>query len=78
MIFNGIAKIDDHGGDYIVLGDYGLEGLSIVHQAQTAENALCWMTRNNYVQQTLVKMVRIEALDADLRRDLAEKEASRG
>ena len=66
MIFNGSSKIKDYGGDYLVMVDYGCEGFSMAHQAQTHEDALRWMAANNYGSpQTLVKLVRVETRDSD-------------
>lgn len=66
MIFNGSEKIKDDGGDYLVLTDYGCEGLSVTHQAATHEDALRWMTECNYGSpQTLVKLVRVDTRDID-------------
>lgn len=67
MIFNGSSKIKDDGGDYIILTDYGCEGISVSHQAATHEEALRWMMENSYGSpMTLVKLVRVETLDADI------------
>ena len=61
MIFNGSAKINDDGGDYLVLTDYGCEGFAVEHQSATIEEALRLMTQGNCGDpQTLVRLVRVE------------------
>jgi hypothetical protein len=74
MIFNGSSKIKDDGGDYLVIVDYGCEGFSVSHQAQTHEDALRWMTASNYGSpQTLVKLVRVETRDSDTANSLLDR-----
>ena len=70
MIFNGSDKIKDNGSDYLVLTDYGSEGLAVTYQATTHEDALRWMTECNYGSpQTLVKLVRVSTRDDDVPND---------
>lgn len=64
MTLNGIAKIKDGAGDYIVLTDYGMEGIAVSHQAQTAQEAVRWMMTCGYTaNQSIVKLVRINGDD---------------
>jgi hypothetical protein len=48
MKLNGIRKIDNNGGDYLVLTDYGYEGIAVSHQCDTAEKAVEWMLSSDY------------------------------
>ena len=58
MKLNGISKIDNNGGDYLVLTDYGAEGLAVSHQCDTAEDAAKWMIACDYGSpQAVVKVV---------------------
>ena len=60
MTLNGITKIKDDAGDYIVLTDYGCDGISVSHQAATAKEAVQWMMTCGYTgNQAIVKLVRI-------------------
>ncbi len=62
MILNGIDKIDNDGGDYLVLCDYGMEGLSVRVQAKTLEDVIHWIAGGRAGEPTaIVKLVRIEA-----------------
>jgi hypothetical protein len=47
MKLNGISKIDDTAGDFVILCDYGMEGIAVVQQCPTAESAAKWMMLNN-------------------------------
>lgn len=40
MYINGIGKIDSDKGPYIVLADYGLEGLSVYSQHMSVSSAV--------------------------------------
>ena len=63
MKLNGIRKIDNDGGDYLVLTDYGSEGLAVSHQCDTAEEAAQWMLACDYRSpQAVVKVVSAEIL----------------
>ena len=44
---NGISKIDDTAGDFVILCDYGTEGIAVVQQCPTAESAAKWVMLNN-------------------------------
>lgn len=58
MKLNGIRKIDNNGGDYLVLTDYGYEGLDVSHQCETAEEAAQWMLACDYSSpQAVVRIV---------------------
>lgn len=60
MKLNGISKIKSDAGDFIVLSDYGLEGIAISHQAATVEAAVEWMLTCDYgAPQTVVQLVEI-------------------
>ena len=75
MIFNGSSRIKDNGGDYLVLVDYGSEGLSVSHQFHTHTDALGWMAKNNTgYPNTLVKLVRVDILECEEAIDKAKGE----
>ena len=58
MKLNGISKIDNEGGDYLVLTDYGQEGLSVTHQCDTPEEAAKYMMESDLGSpQAVVKVV---------------------
>ena len=40
MKLNGIKKIDESKGKYLVLCDYGCEGIAVVEQYQTLDDAV--------------------------------------
>lgn len=64
MVFNGSMKINSTEGDYIVLADYGQEGLGVVCQADTLEGALNWMSVNNHgTACTVVKLVHADVTE---------------
>lgn len=48
MKLNGMQKINNDGGDYLVLTDYGQEGIAVSHQCETAEEAAKWMMSSDY------------------------------
>ena len=59
MTLNGIEKIKDEGGDFIVLVDYGCEGLSVWSQHETAKEAIKSLA--SYVGSgCLVRLVRVD------------------
>ena len=64
---NGISKIKDDGGDYIVLADYGYEGLSAVFQCERVWDAIHFMSEggNGSEPMTLVKLVHVRLEDAE-------------
>lgn len=65
MIINGSDKIDEAKGDYVVLVDYRSEGLSIVHQTSSLNDALRHMTTNSDGHpMTLLKLVQVDLLEA--------------
>ena len=67
MKLNGISKIKEEAGEYIVLTDYGMEGISVSHQAKTAAEAVTWALSSGYGSpHTVVKLVSIDATDSDL------------
>ena len=58
MNLNGISKIDNSQGQYIVLTDYGMDGLCVSHQCDTAEEAAQWMMECEYGEpQAVLKIV---------------------
>jgi hypothetical protein len=60
MKMNGIRKIDNNGGDYLVLTDYGQDGIVISRQCETAEDAVQWMLSSDYSSpHAVVKMVHV-------------------
>ncbi len=60
MTLNGITKIKDDAGDYIVLTDYGTEGISVSYQAATSKDAVKWMMTCGYTgNMSIVKLVKI-------------------
>ena len=63
MILNASSKISDDGGDYIVLADYGTEGISVAHQFTTLQEALQVFGGGAYDCLTLVKLVRFEVAE---------------
>ena len=64
MVFNGSEKIDDDGGDFLLLTDYGQEGFAVSHQNKTLEGALAAMAEGVCgVPMTLVKLVRVDATE---------------
>jgi hypothetical protein len=64
MTFNGIERIKEEAGDYIVLTDYYEDGIAVSHQSQTLEGAVAWMTACAYGNpQSIVKLVRIQATE---------------
>lgn len=60
MILNGIRKIDDDGGDYVVLVDYGQEGLCVRHQTDSRAKAILWTLQNQGEPCAILKLVRLE------------------
>lgn len=47
MKLNAIPKIDNEAGDFVVLVDYGSEGLSVDSQHKELEKAIEALTKNN-------------------------------
>ena len=61
MIINGIPRIKDDGGDYLILTDYGGEGLAVTSQWGSLEEAISSIAFNESGSwQSLVKLVRID------------------
>jgi hypothetical protein len=58
IVFNGISEIKDDGGDYIVLIDYGLEGLS-PNQFHDINEAVAYILSGLSGPATLVKLIRV-------------------
>ena len=66
MIFNGSEKILNNGKDYLVLVDYGMEGISVGSQHETLAKALLWMHEAAYWSpMTIVKLVRVNIEEVD-------------
>lgn len=64
MTFNGIDKIKDDAGDYIVLTDYGQDGISVSHQAESLVEAAEWMIGSGAcAPQSIVKLVRVQTVE---------------
>ena len=60
---NGITKIKDDAGDFLVLVDYGTEGISVAHQDDTMEGAVRWALNCGYGQpMSVVRLVHIEGV----------------
>ncbi len=57
MKINQIEKIDDKKGDWIILSDNGCEGLSVVGQYKTPEEAIQNLGRYGGSSQTIVKLI---------------------
>ena len=62
VVFNGIRKIDDATRkDYIVLTDYGSEGLAVSYQSESLRDAIDWISTTDYSgTHSLVKLVRLK------------------
>lgn len=56
MKFNQIKKIGSDAGDYIILTDYGYEGLSVYGQYTSLEEALSNIGRTGN-DQAIVKLI---------------------
>ena len=62
MVINGINKIKDNDGDYLVLIDYFCEGLSVVQQCATLDDALTQIASGGFSgPMCLVRLVRLDA-----------------
>ena len=58
MKLNGIRKINNNGGDYLVLTDYEQEGIAVSYQCETAEEAAQWMMSSDHSSpHAVVKVV---------------------
>ena len=55
MKINQIDKIDDKKGDWIILTDYGMEGISVTGQYKTPEEAVKNLGRDCSAQ-SIVKL----------------------
>ena len=66
MLLNGIKSVDNNAGDYVVLADYGSEGLVVVKQEKTCQEAIGWMVGNSYGQpMCLVKLIKVDINEID-------------
>jgi len=61
MNLNGMpTKIDSGAGDYLVLPDYGQDGISVSAQFNSAQEALQWILTSAYSNQhAIVKLVEV-------------------
>ena len=57
MKINQMSKIDDKKGDWLILTDYGSEGISVTSQHKTPEEAIKNMGGHGGAGQTIVKLV---------------------
>jgi len=65
MILNGIKKIKHDKGDFVVLTDYGSDGISVSEQCQTLEDAMSFVLSAGYSNEhAIVKLVRVAAEEA--------------
>ncbi len=66
MYINGIRKIDSDKGQYVVLADYGLEGLSVYSQHMTVSSAVKSLESNESgTAICLLKLVNVTASDKE-------------
>jgi len=66
MILNGSKKIQDDGGDYLVLVDYLTDGFAVSRQARTLEEALQVIAQDcSGESRTLVRLVRFEVEEVE-------------
>jgi len=64
---NGISKIKNDMGDYIVLTDNGMDGISVSYQAKTTSDALHWVLSSGYCGvHSIVKLVNVEVANCDM------------
>lgn len=56
MKINQSTKIDDKKGDWIILTDYGSEGISVASQHKTPEDAIKNLSGTSGYPQTIVKL----------------------
>lgn len=64
MTFNGISKINGDLGDYILLRDYGQEGMAVGGQYATLDEAMSDLCSGEGTSPaTIVKLVRVEVLE---------------
>lgn len=59
MILNSISKIIDDGRDYVVLIDYGTEGISVLSQHLNISDAMKAMNECYGLSKAVVKVCRI-------------------
>jgi len=57
MIFNQINQIDNQKGDYIIMTDYGFEGLRVHSQHHSIEEAISNIGGNG-CSQAILKLVK--------------------
>lgn len=64
MIVNGIEKIKDDAGDYLVLVDYGCEGIAVARQCPTLDEAIAETARGGIIGPVcIVRLVRFDAAE---------------
>ena len=63
LTFNGTRKIEDAAGDYIVLTDYGTEGLAVSHQAATLREAVEFQAASSRGPSAIVRLVRLKSVE---------------
>lgn len=56
MKFNQSDKIDNDGGDWVVLNDYGSEGFTVDGQYKTSEEAISSFSSSACAPQILLKL----------------------
>ena len=66
IALNQIAEIKDDSGDYLVLVDYGTEGIKVASQHGSVASALSSALYGNSVRQAIVKVVRIEITEKEI------------
>jgi len=61
VALNGSKKINKSRGDYLVLADYGQEGIGVLRQEDTLQNAIEGMLEypTDY-PMSIVKLIRID------------------
>jgi hypothetical protein len=65
MKLNGIDRIKPDIGDYLVLADYGTEGLSVNSQHHELEDAIRAVMRGAYNSVAIVRLVDISLPTGD-------------
>ncbi len=56
---HGIEKIDEKKGDYLILTDYGSDGMGITSQHKTLDEAVTSVERDGGSPQSIVKLVEL-------------------
>lgn len=65
LFLNYSDRIKDDGNDYILLADYGSEGMSVQSQHETLWGAVEAMHRYAHAQMTIVKVCRMDIKETD-------------